>query len=186
MASKDTSSNGVPSDTKARARSVIAYGQRQLNRVLSPTTRQKAYDSITSFAGERPLLFSFIALQLFLASTPLLLFTGFALCTTIFSLVCGIAFVLFWASIGLLFLLPTLFATLAVGTAVWAWGATTFIVGRWVYSKLPANARARNGGDGDSDKQVIFGSRGAAAGEAGGKRGFNVDNIKAEAAKVRD
>ncbi|KAH9996744.1 hypothetical protein F4779DRAFT_185485 [Xylariaceae sp. FL0662B] len=184
MSSNDTVSTRVSPETKARARHVIAFGQRQVDRVVSPTTRQKAYDTTTSYANERPLLFSFLALQLFLASTPLLLFIGFALSTVIFTLVCGVAFILFWASIALLILLPTLATTFVVSTGIWAWGTATFHVGRWVYSKLPARARVDGDGGhkGGDDKRVIFGK----SPKDNKSNGLNLNNIKAEAAEVRD
>ena len=42
---------------KAAANGILAYGQRQVDRVVSPPTRQKAYDATANFAQERPLTF---------------------------------------------------------------------------------------------------------------------------------
>lgn len=41
---------------RVRGNDLLAYGQRQVDRVVSPATRQKAIDSTTAFASSRPLL----------------------------------------------------------------------------------------------------------------------------------
>lgn len=42
---------------QSRAQAPASFFKRQLNRVVSPATRQNAYDATTSFASERPILF---------------------------------------------------------------------------------------------------------------------------------
>lgn len=51
--------NGIQmkSSPNSEANGIFAYGQRQVDRVVSPPTRQKAYDATTRFAQERPLTF---------------------------------------------------------------------------------------------------------------------------------
>lgn len=46
----------LSSSAKARASDLIAYGQRQVDRVVSPPTRQKAYDRVYDLSTERPIL----------------------------------------------------------------------------------------------------------------------------------
>ncbi|KAH8164097.1 hypothetical protein CIB48_g4149 [Xylaria polymorpha] len=61
--SANTNGNTVTPKTKnknnkaqGRAHDMLAYTQRQVDRVMSPSTRQKAIDSTTAFASKRPLL----------------------------------------------------------------------------------------------------------------------------------
>ncbi|KAI1499559.1 hypothetical protein F5X99DRAFT_273322 [Biscogniauxia marginata] len=197
-----------PSDmsakAKARANDVLAYGQRQVDRVVSPPTRQKAYDSVYAFATARPILSSFILVQALFSLLPLLFFAGFVLSTAAAALVCAATFALFWAGVAALFLAPTLFLVSGLALLVWAWALATFLAARWVYQVLPAGARgdarllrvpglgigggARGGSDGDSDsagKKVIFRKNYHANGGDENGLDFDVD-IKAEAAEVKE
>lgn len=56
MADDDKSSSSR-AKAKAKANELLAYGQRQVDRVVSPPTRQKAYDRVHDFATEKPVLF---------------------------------------------------------------------------------------------------------------------------------
>lgn len=51
--------NGIQmkSSPDSEPNGIFAYGQRQVDRVVSPPTRQKAYDATINFAQERPLTF---------------------------------------------------------------------------------------------------------------------------------
>jgi len=60
--------NGNRTKLKADANGILAYGQRQVDRVVSPPTRQKAYDAMTNFAQERPL--TFVRVSVFSSSWP--------------------------------------------------------------------------------------------------------------------
>lgn len=46
---------------KAKANDLLAYSQRQVDRVVHPTTRQKAYDYVHDLAIEKPVLFVSLA-----------------------------------------------------------------------------------------------------------------------------
>ncbi|KAI1377051.1 hypothetical protein F4677DRAFT_66020 [Hypoxylon crocopeplum] len=172
----------VSPGAKARANELIAYGQRQVDRVVSPPSRQKAYDWVHDLSTERPILFSFIAFQLVLSLTPLLLFAGFATTTLAVSLISAVLFSVFWIGIATLFLVPALFITFSIALLLWAWCAATFFASRWVYSKLLFGVD----GDGDGNiltngiggKKVIFEKK-----EDGDGTGFD---IKAEAAEVKE
>lgn len=47
-----------------RASNAVAFAQRQVDRVISPETRQTAYDRTKAFAAARPLLFVCLCLSL--------------------------------------------------------------------------------------------------------------------------
>lgn len=49
--------NDIKTTAKDSAVGVYNYGQRQINRVVSFDTRQRAYSNVSNFAQERPLLF---------------------------------------------------------------------------------------------------------------------------------
>ncbi|KAF6836199.1 hypothetical protein CMUS01_05501 [Colletotrichum musicola] len=132
-------------DLKASAREnaagVYAYGQRQMNRVVSFDTRQQAYGSIANLAQERPLLFAFLLSQLVFSSLPVILFSAFALSTAAFAVGAAVVFALFWIGIALLVLVPTLFFTCSVGILVWVWAAGSFLLAKWLYEMSPVSAR---------------------------------------------
>jgi hypothetical protein len=131
---------------QSRAQAVASYGKRQLDHVVSPAARQNAYDAITSFASERPILFAFIASQLFFSLLPLVLFVSFAVSTTLFAIVTAVIFSLFWIGVALVFLAPTLLVTGSVAMLAWLWAMSAIVVVRWVYNLLPASSdEARNG-----------------------------------------
>ncbi|KAI4862844.1 hypothetical protein F4820DRAFT_396915 [Hypoxylon rubiginosum] len=166
----------VPTSSKAKARAndLLVYSQKQVDRVVSPPTRQKAYDYVRGLAIERPVLLSFILFQLSLSLAPLLLFAGFVTTTLAVSLISALMFSLFWMGIATLILVPTLFLTFSIALLFWAWAAATYFAGRWVYTRLPFGveedgkmvAKLPNG-----DRKVIF---------------EKTPDIKAEAAKVKE
>ncbi|KAI0451775.1 hypothetical protein F5B21DRAFT_486102 [Xylaria acuta] len=145
-------------EARARVHDMLAYTQRQVDRVVSPSTRQRAIDSTTAFASKRPLLSLFIAAQLLTALIPLLLFATFVLSTTALAFACAAAFALFWAGVALLMLVPTLFLTFGFAVLVWLWAVGTYVVFRAVYARLPARGKttntSTNGNDGG--RRVIF------------------------------
>jgi hypothetical protein len=49
--------DGVKSSVKDSAAGVFSFTQRQVDRVVSPDTRQKAYSNTSDFAAAKPLLF---------------------------------------------------------------------------------------------------------------------------------
>ncbi|KAI1493298.1 hypothetical protein F5X96DRAFT_237629 [Biscogniauxia mediterranea] len=135
-----------PSDmsakAKARAQDVLAYGQRQVDRVVSPPARQKAYDSTFAFASARPILSSFLLTQALFALLPLLLFSGLALSAATACLFC---FALFWAGVAALFLAPALLLASALALLAWGWGLAVFLAARATYRALPAGVRGDAG-----------------------------------------
>ncbi|KAI8951214.1 hypothetical protein F4801DRAFT_304700 [Xylaria longipes] len=161
---------------RARAQDMLAYIQRQVDRVASPSTRQKAIDSITAFASKRPLLSLFIAAQLLTALIPLLLFATFVLSTATLAFACAVAFALFWTGIALFVLVPTLFLTFGVAVFVWLWAVGTYLVFRAVYARLPARVRGSDSNNNSTDRRVIFSQNAA-----------NIDAaVNAEAREARE
>ncbi|KAI1161613.1 hypothetical protein F5B18DRAFT_430502 [Nemania serpens] len=134
---------------RVRGNDLLAYGQRQVDRVVSPATRQKAIDSTTAFASSRPLLSLFLTAQLLFSLLPLLLFATFILSTVVFATLLALAFVLFWTGLALVVLVPTLFFTGGLAVLLWLWAMSTFIVLRVLYNRLPARLRG-------TDKYAIF------------------------------
>lgn len=117
-----------------------------------------------------------MAAQLLTSLFPLLFFATFVLSTITVALLSGIAFALFWTGVALLFLVPILFFTCGLACLVWLWAIGAYLLGRAVYTRLPASVRG-------PDKHVIFRS------DSSGKhaKGFNLDDaINAEAAEARE
>ncbi|KAI0427236.1 hypothetical protein F5Y09DRAFT_37481 [Xylaria sp. FL1042] len=169
MSTNDT----MTAKAKSRARDVLAYSQRQVDRVVAPSTRRKALDSTTAFATKRPLLSLFIVTQLLLALAPTLFFTTFVLGTLGFALLSAIVFTLFWALVALCFLLPTLLLTSGFAVLIWLWAVGSYVVARAIYMRLPVSMRqAVNPG---GEKRVIFNQK------------FDLDEaIAAEVAEARE
>ncbi|KAJ8110265.1 hypothetical protein ONZ43_g5917 [Nemania bipapillata] len=181
VSTHDSNHDSKPADatitakTKARGLELLAYSQRQLDRIVNPTTRQNAVDSTIAFASRRPMLSLFVAVQLVLALLPLLLFGTFVLSTVVLATLTAIVFVLFWMGVALLFLVPTLFFTSGLAVLLWLWAVSTYVTTRALYNRLPASVRARA----SADKQVIFPREGG--------HDFDLDSaIHAEAAEMRE
>ncbi|KAK8054529.1 hypothetical protein PG994_009596 [Apiospora phragmitis] len=166
--------NAPQTKPNSEANGVFAYGQRQVDRVVSPPTRQKAYDATSNFAQERPLTFAFIVSQSIFSLLPLMLFVSFALSTAVFALVCGLVFSLFWISIATMLLVPTLFVAFSVAVLVWIWAVATFLFARRVYQMTPASVRGemaiRMPGTG---QRVVFQKNGGAAADGRNTTGDN-------------
>ncbi|KAI0196672.1 hypothetical protein EV127DRAFT_85535 [Xylaria flabelliformis] len=170
--SNTTTAVKAKAQAQSRAHDVLAYAQRQIDRVVSPSTRQKAIESTTAFASKRPLLSLFIAAQLTTALLPILLFATFVLTTTALAFAFAVSFALFWTGVALLVLVPTLFLTFGLALLVWLWALGAYVVFRAVYARLPARLRGGTRGtrtrtpnandtdtDTDTDRRVIFFSK---------------------------
>ncbi|KAI0847177.1 hypothetical protein F5Y00DRAFT_122365 [Daldinia vernicosa] len=169
----------ISSSAKARANELLAYGQHHVDRVVSPPTRQKAYDWIYDFSTEKPILFSFVAFQFTFCLAPLLLFAGFAATTIAVSLISAVLFSLFWIGVATLFLVPTLCLISTIALLLWAWAAATFFAGRWAYNRLPfsVDKQGRIVAHDSSEKKIIYDR----------KNGIGADlDIKAEEVEVKE
>ncbi|KAL2760358.1 hypothetical protein ACRALDRAFT_1059809 [Sodiomyces alcalophilus JCM 7366] len=158
-----------PTDDDARG--VYAFSRRQLDRIISPSTRQNFYAATLNFAQERPLFFAFVLFQLLFSFLPLVTFAVFALSLATLALGAAIVFSLFWIGVALLVLVPTLFLTSSIGLLVWVWAAGSFVVAKRLWA-LAAHAPSheRGGYDGvwKSEKRGADERNGAAERSAGG------------------
>lgn len=82
---------------------------------------------------------------------PLLAFVTFAISTILFALGVAVVFSLFWIGVALLALVPALLVTSCIGVLAWAWAVGSFVVARWIYTRLPVGVQ--------SDTQVKVGSK---------------------------
>lgn len=136
----------------------LESARRQADRVVTPDSRQQAYDAIWSFAQEHPVLFvspfgphhpspwvlsplilfpptptqSFLVVQGLFSSLPLLLFGTFALGTIAVAALSALLFSLFWIGVAALVLGGTLFATSAFALLAWAWVVGAYLAARLV------------------------------------------------------
>jgi len=140
MASHNTNYNDIKASAKENAAGVYAYSQRQMDRVVSQDTRQKAYDSAYNLAQEQPFLFAFLLVQLIFSFLPTLVFVSFAFSTVAFAFGVAVVFSLFWIGVALLVLVPTLFFTCSIAVLVWVWAAGSFIVAKRLYEISPIRA----------------------------------------------
>ncbi|KAH6975364.1 hypothetical protein BKA56DRAFT_675401 [Ilyonectria sp. MPI-CAGE-AT-0026] len=124
-------------DVGDKASGLFSYAQSSLDRVVSPSSRQRAYDSTAEFASARPILFSFIVAQLLFSFLPVLLFATFSLSTVAFSLGAALVFALFWIGVAFMVLMPALLLTSSVAVLIWGWAVGSFLVARWLYNHAP-------------------------------------------------
>ncbi|KAK1987569.1 hypothetical protein LZ30DRAFT_579737 [Colletotrichum cereale] len=132
--------NDIKASAKENAAGVYAYSQRQIDRVVSQDTRQRAYGSAYNLAQDQPFLFAFLLAQLILSFLPVLVFVSFAASTIAFAFGAAAVFSLFWIGVALLVLVPTLFFTCSIAVLVWVWGAGSFVVARRLYEMSPIRA----------------------------------------------
>lgn len=118
----------------------IDTARRQADRVVSPSDRQKAYDSVLNFAQEQPLLFSFIVAQLLLSLVPILLFASFVLGTIALALFTAVIFSLFWIGVASIVLGSTLFVTFGLAALGWLWFVGTYLAANFIYGLVAGSS----------------------------------------------
>ncbi|CAK7274894.1 hypothetical protein SEPCBS57363_006398 [Sporothrix epigloea] len=99
---------------------------------------------------DQPLLFGLIVTWLAFCAVPLAVFIGYA---TFWAIVaCGVfwAIFLFWAGLGLLFLIPALFVATGLSLTVFLWAAVTYYVGVRLLAAAGYQAPFISGGGEDS------------------------------------
>ncbi|KAH7632526.1 hypothetical protein B0T09DRAFT_394591 [Sordaria sp. MPI-SDFR-AT-0083] len=117
--------------------------------VTSPEYRKRTHDSVRRFHNERPLLTVFLAIQIALASVPLLLFLGYVLSTAVVGFGAALVFLLFWTSIGLFFFGCALLVTGSIGASLFI----SFIVFQRAVQLLNALTSTLSQGAQPSQKQ---------------------------------
>ncbi|KAL6863320.1 hypothetical protein ACO1O0_003568 [Amphichorda felina] len=132
---------GIRSTVHEKAASAYSLAQHSLDRVMPPSSRQRAYSTTSDFASARPILFSFLVAQLTLSFLPLLTFAVFALSTVAFSLGAAVVFSLFWIGVAFMVLVPTVLVTSSIAVLVWAWVVGSFLVARWLYAHSPIGVK---------------------------------------------
>lgn len=85
---------------------------------------------------------SFAVSQAAFSFLPLLTFAVFSLSTVAFALGAAIVFALFWIGLAFMILVPALLVTFSIALLVWAWALGSFLVARWIYSRIPASVSA--------------------------------------------
>lgn len=126
---------------RENASGFINYAQNSLDRVVPPSSRQRAYEQTSEFASARPILFSFIVSQLIFSFLPLLLFITFSLSTVAFALGAALIFALFWIGVAFMVLMPTLILTSSIAVLIWGWAIGSFLVARWLYNHVPVTTQ---------------------------------------------
>ncbi|KAH8909216.1 hypothetical protein BR93DRAFT_977269 [Coniochaeta sp. PMI_546] len=111
---------------------LVALAQRQLDRIVSPSTRREAWDKSCDLAGRRPGVFTFIALLTALSLPPILFFATFVLSTLLLTLGAAILFTLFWSGVALFLLVPSLFVAAGCAVFLWTWAIGSFITAKWL------------------------------------------------------
>lgn len=117
---------------------LLAFAQRQFDRLISPQARSRAFDRVQAFAAARPLWFTFIVAQVLTSLLPIGLFLAFTISILVFSVGAALLFSLFWLGVALLFLIPALFMTISLGFLVFMWA----VAARFAWFALPARIKS--------------------------------------------
>merc|ERR1712000_104822 len=124
MATNEAPNGGIRAHVQDTASSAYNYASHSLDRVVPPSSRQRAYDNILAFA-----------------QAQLLLFLTFTLLTVCFALGCAVVFSLFWIGVAFMLLVPTILVTGSIAVLVWGWAVGSFVVARWLYEHSPVKVR---------------------------------------------
>lgn len=122
--------------TRQKANNVLGKTMGIIDRIIPPETRRELINNCYNLANDRPLIATFLAIQIILSAVPFLLFVSFALATILLAVVVALAFCIFWIVAALLILIPTLFAALFAGIFIWIWVVGTYLFGRFAYRKV--------------------------------------------------
>merc|ERR1712000_754596 len=109
MATNEAPNGGIRAHVQDTASSAYNYASHSLDRVVPPSSRQRAYDNILAF----------VLTQASLSFLPLLLFLTFTLLTVCFALGCAVVFSLFWIGVAFMLLVPTILVTGSIAVLVW-------------------------------------------------------------------
>ncbi|TPX12884.1 uncharacterized protein E0L32_006764 [Thyridium curvatum] len=111
----------------------LSFGQRQLDRAVSPEKREEYWNSAVDFAQRRPLLTAFLLTQATISFLPTVLFASFVASLLFFTALAAFLFLCFWIAVALLFFVPAAFVTTGLALLLWAWGAGSYVALRWLY-----------------------------------------------------
>ncbi|KAJ4389536.1 hypothetical protein N0V93_007006 [Gnomoniopsis smithogilvyi] len=131
----------------------LESARRQADRVVTPDSRQKAYDALWSFAQERPILSSFLAAQVLFSLLPLLLFASFAFGTVALAAISALLFSLFWIGVAALVLGGTLFVTSSLALLSWAWVVGAYLAASFAYGLVFAGGQTAGSKDEEEEQQ---------------------------------
>ncbi len=102
---------------------------------------------------DRPLLFGLVVTWLAFCAVPLAVFLGYVALWTVAAFGVFWAIVLFWAGLGLVFLVPALCVATGLSVVVFVWAAVTYVVGVRVLAL--AGYSVGGGGNGGSRAAVV-------------------------------
>nr|KAI9816148.1 MAG: hypothetical protein M1826_001874 [Phylliscum demangeonii] len=131
--STSDSTMAVRQQTREKTSSVLRWVGDAVERVLPAQTRRAVWQNTNAFASERPLIATFLAIQLALSALPLFLFGAFALGTTVLATVVALGFIVFWVGAAMALLVPTLAVAFFASVFVWLWVVGGYVASRVLY-----------------------------------------------------
>ncbi|KAK6330676.1 hypothetical protein TWF718_002873 [Orbilia javanica] len=126
---------------------IMSFILSTMDKIASPETRQRAYNTVFRFCYQRPILSSFLGVQLLFAFVPLLCFIGFSVSTILFLSALALGFGLFWVLVAGVVLFWALVITFTLAAATWAYLAVCFVTIRKIgratgYLETPAGPKS--------------------------------------------
>ncbi|KAK6522343.1 hypothetical protein TWF281_002909 [Arthrobotrys megalospora] len=155
---------------------IMSFILSTLDRIASPETRKRAYNAVFRFCYQRPVLSSFLGVQLLFAFVPLLCFIGFSVSAILCLSALAFGVGLFWVLVAGVVLFWALVITFTLAAGTWIYLAFCFVTIRRIgratgYLETPGDQKGRSttktpGGNLQNEK------------EEGGKNGSSTSGEK--------
>ncbi|KAF3903850.1 hypothetical protein ABW20_dc0101247 [Dactylellina cionopaga] len=127
---------------------IVSFFLSTLDRIASPQIRQQIYNTVFRFCYQRPVLSSFLAIQVIFAVLPLICFIGFTTCAVLFFTAIALGVSVFWVGIAAVILFWTLVITFTLAATAWLYLAFCLASIRWLgrvtgYIETPPDQRSK-------------------------------------------
>ncbi|KAF3923587.1 hypothetical protein ABW21_db0201428 [Orbilia brochopaga] len=135
MAPDDSKSTNGQATTASRfpdTQNIMSFFLSLLDRIASPATRQRAYDAVFRFCYQRPVLSSFLSVQLLFAMLPMLCFLGFSVCAVLMAAAVTVGAGVFCVGVAAVILFWALVITFTLAASTWMYLACCFVCIRWI------------------------------------------------------
>ncbi|KAK6342158.1 hypothetical protein TWF730_001637 [Orbilia blumenaviensis] len=128
---------------------IMSFVLSTMDKVAPPQARQRAYNAVFRFCYQRPVLSSFLGVQLLFAFVPLLCFIGFSVSAILLLSALALGVGLFWVLVAGVVLFWALVITFTLAAATWVYLAFCFVAVRRIgkatgYIETPGDERSKS------------------------------------------
>ncbi|KAK6502606.1 hypothetical protein TWF506_003186 [Arthrobotrys conoides] len=173
---------------------IISFILSTLDRfVASPETREKVYNAVFRFCYQRPILSSFLGVQVIFAFVPLVCFVGFSVAAGLVVSALALGVGVFWVLVAGVVLFWALVITFTLAAATWVYLAVCFVTVRRIgratgYIETPGGQRGGSANKGSNTTTTTNSSLQNGKGEdvKSDEKGGNVNSDEKEEAVIID